>query len=121
MRKTSIPKSGRRRGVPNICNGIGSKIDFSKDMTKMDLLKLRGKSPDIIYNGLEPLRNGAFIKHTVDYKLRVTLNLNFEKISTNDRAKTSPKGKNFCNGDMVCWNSCRTSIDKTSLLISDDN
>ena len=103
MRKTFIPKLGRRRrGVPNICNGIGNKIGFSKDMSKLNLLELRGKPPDVIDNGLEPPRNRAIIENTIDYKLRVTLNLNLANISTNDRAKTFSKGKGFRGGDMVC-------------------
>jgi hypothetical protein len=30
-------------------------------------LKLGSKLPDIIYNGLEPSKNGTFIVHTINY------------------------------------------------------
>lgn len=79
-RQASIPGPTGSKVMTKVCEGIRSKVGFSKDMDKLNNLELGSKPLNIFDNHLEAPRDGTFVKNIVDNEFRVTLHLNFEKI-----------------------------------------
>jgi hypothetical protein len=80
-RKLSFPHSTRKTRVTQIHNGIRSEISFSKNMSKLDILKVRCKELNISDKGFKPPRNRAFVEDAINYELRVSFYLNYREVS----------------------------------------